>query len=74
MSNETNTLPPPFLHNVVDDIDLRNLKGVSDFDAGDIPFVNKVVWQVSAGAQHLLKLSNGYDVRIVRKHHLVEFS
>ena len=49
-------------------------KGVPDFDAGDISIVDKVVCQVSADAKHLLKLSHGYDVRIVRKHHLVEFS
>jgi len=61
-----------FFHNIIDDIDLRNLKSVSDFNAGDISFVNQVVCQVSAYAEHLLKLSYRNNIRIVREHHFVK--
>lgn len=49
-----------------------NTRSVSDFNAGDISVVNQVVCQVSAYAEHFLKLSYRDNIWVIREHHLVK--
>lgn len=62
------------VHHKFDDIYLWDFQAASNFKALDITVFYQVISQTTADAEHGLKLRNIHNVRIIREHHLIEFS
>lgn len=69
-SNRTFSL----IHDILNDIDLGYPESISDFQATDIPVIDQVIGKMAADAKHRLELSDIHEVRLLRKHHQVQFS
>lgn len=69
-SNRTFSL----IHDILNDIDLGYPESISDFQASDIPVIDQVIGKMAADAKHRLELSDVHEVRLLRKHHQVQFS
>lgn len=53
---------------------MKNPERISDFQSSDIPVIDQVIGKMAADTKHRLELSDVHNVRILRKHHQVQFS
>lgn len=59
---------------IADDAGLGYPERIADLDGRNVSITDEVVGKLSADAQHSGQLLDIDDVRVIGKHHLVEFS